>query len=122
MRLFCYGTLMVPEVWRRVAGRPRPGRAARLPGYVRCRIAGTPWPAMVARSGAVTEGLLRSGVTVAELRRLDAWEGRLYRRVRVEVETGPGGRWPAWAYIIHPSRRRRLRCGGRTPGVIRRQS
>ncbi len=121
MRLFCYGTLMVPDVWRRVAGRPRPGRPARLPGHALCRVAGTPWPAIVARPGAVTGGLLREHVTAAQLRRLDAWEGGLYRRVRVRVDVGPDRRLPAWTYIIHPRWRRRLRCDGRPAGQLRRQ-
>jgi len=115
MELFCYGTLIVPQVWRRVVGRLRPARPALLPGYARCRVAGEPWPAVVAQPGAETEGLVYSGLTGGDLRRLDAYEGRLYRRVRVEVEDTEGSRRPVWTYEIRPCYRHRLQRGDWQP-------
>ncbi|HHH36726.1 MAG TPA: gamma-glutamylcyclotransferase [Gammaproteobacteria bacterium] len=116
-RLFCYGTLLSPVVLARVAGRRFLGRPARLPGYELRSVRGTPYPALRPCPGAVTEGVLYEGLRAAHLRRLDAYEGVLYRRRRVRL--GSGRR--AWVYVISPRHRKRLGSPGWGGAVFARR-
>lgn len=107
-RLFCYGTLQVPQVMARMAGREFPHRVAVLPGYTSLRVCGTAYPGIVARPGAVTAGVVYSGLTAVHLRRLDRYEGILYRRRRVRVENDAGCPLETWVYVIAEPYRHRL--------------
>ncbi|MFC7473963.1 gamma-glutamylcyclotransferase family protein [Dankookia sp. GCM10030260] len=92
--LFLYGTLLRPRLLERLAGQPGLARRllpARLDGWARVRLRGTPWPTLVPAPGAVTEGgLLRCGA--AAFTRLAAYEGAAYRLVPLRVETWRGPR------------------------------
>ncbi len=92
MLLFLYGTLLDPEVLVRQSGEPqlpRRLRPARLAGYARVALRGTPYPTLVARPGAATVGaILRTGP--AARARLAAYEGAEYRLVPVRVSTRRG--------------------------------
>jgi gamma-glutamylcyclotransferase (GGCT)/AIG2-like uncharacterized protein YtfP len=99
---------MVPAVFQRIVGRALPGRDALLPGYRRCAIRGKCYPGVAARPGERTAGVLYEGLEAAELRRLDDYEGRLYRRIQVSVEVGDGEALAAWCYVMHPRHRHRL--------------
>jgi gamma-glutamylcyclotransferase (GGCT)/AIG2-like uncharacterized protein YtfP len=105
--LFCYGTLQVAEVWRAVAGACPPSEPAHLPGYAGYRLAGEPFPAVVPQPLAETPGLLYQGVTPRQMRDLDAFEGRWYRRERRPVRIGTK-RVAAWVYVLGAGYRRRL--------------
>ncbi len=106
-RLFCYGTLMFPEVMMRVAGPVGSMREAGLAGFGVYRLGGLPYPGLVARPGAMAQGVLYEGLTMAQLRRLDSYEGELYRRRRVMVEGSA-----AWTYVVAPRYRHRLTAKG----------
>lgn len=87
MRVFLYGTLRDPAVARRVAGDEgflREARPALLPGWRRAKLRGTPYPTLVRDPEAAVHGLIAE-VPRAVLRRLSAYEGLLYRFVRVRV-------------------------------------
>jgi gamma-glutamylcyclotransferase (GGCT)/AIG2-like uncharacterized protein YtfP len=86
--VFVYGTLLVPSVVRAVTGRDLPQRCARLPGFARYRLHGEVFPAVVADPSAVTEGALIEGVVPGVLDVLDRYEGALYERHAVRVQTG----------------------------------
>jgi gamma-glutamylcyclotransferase (GGCT)/AIG2-like uncharacterized protein YtfP len=77
-----------------MAGHPglaRRLRPARLEGWARVGLRGTPYPTLVEAPGAATEGaLLRCGPGV--LARLAAYEGAAYRLVPVRVTTRRGAR------------------------------
>lgn len=92
MILFLYGTLLRPAVLERMAGQrglARRLRPARLPGWARVTLRGTPYPTLVPRPGAATEGaVLRCGP--AARARLAAYEGADYRLVPVRVATAWG--------------------------------
>ncbi|WP_165943272.1 gamma-glutamylcyclotransferase family protein [Roseicella aquatilis] len=92
--LFLYGTLLDPAVLERMAGEPglaRRLRPARLPGWARVGLRGTPYPTLLPDPGVVTEGaLLRCGP--GALARLAAYEGASYRLVPVRAETPRGPR------------------------------
>lgn len=85
MRLFVYGTLLDPLQLRRFAGRSLAMRDAALRGWRRARLHGTPFPTL-RRARAVVPGALID-VDAATLRRLDAYEGKRYRRLTVTART-----------------------------------
>ncbi|MFQ3622047.1 MAG: gamma-glutamylcyclotransferase family protein [Acetobacteraceae bacterium] len=87
MRVFLYGTLMDPEVAKRVSGEDgflRSARPALLPGWRRARLRGTPFPTLVRAADGAVHGLLAE-VPPEVLRRLHAYEGPLYRFLPVRV-------------------------------------
>jgi gamma-glutamylcyclotransferase (GGCT)/AIG2-like uncharacterized protein YtfP len=92
MILFVYGTLLDPGILARVsgeaglAGRLRP---ARLEGWRRVFLRGTPYPTLVPWHGGLVEGaVLRVGD--AALARLSAYEGSAYALTPLRVVTGRG--------------------------------
>lgn len=105
MRIFLYGTLMDPEVARRVAGEDRFVREARpalLPGWRKTLLRGTPFPTLVPEERSVVHGLLAE-VSPRTLARLHVYEGSLYRFVTVPV-LSEGRRVAARAWIAPPWR------------------
>lgn len=111
--LFLYGTLLRPAVLERQArqrGLARRLRPARLSGWARVALRGTPYPTLVPAPGMVTEGaLLRCGP--AAFAWLVAYEGPSYRLVPVRVLTARGpvrarawvaARWRGAALPDHP--------------------
>lgn len=106
--LFAYGTLELAQVWAAVAGCACPAEPARLAGYARYHVRGADYPGVVSQAGAATEGTLYRGVDAAVLARIDAYEGRLYRRERLCVSPASGGVEPVWVYVVRPEARDRL--------------
>lgn len=92
--LFLYGTLLDPAVLARQAGQARLVRRlvpARLPGWRRVLLRGTPYPTLLRDPATATEGaVLRAGP--AALARLAAYEGPSYRLAPVRVTTPRGPR------------------------------
>ncbi len=85
MRLFIYGTLLDPARLSRFAGRAVPLLPARLAGWRRVRLRGTPYPTLVRARGGVEGAVIEVGA--AALRRLRAYEGPRYRERVVSVRT-----------------------------------
>lgn len=106
-RLFAYGTLMVPEVFRAVCGASRSAGPAVLAGYARFLVRGEVFPAIVPKAGANTPGVVYERVTRAMWIRLDAFETDFYRRVTVTVTTA-AGEIDADTYVAGPAGRRLL--------------
>ena len=86
MNLFAYGTLMWPEVLESVIGRRLEGCPAVLDGFVRLRVKGEHYPAVVSRDGGVVEGIVYSGLSVEDFRHLDRFEGEEYERMGRPVD------------------------------------
>ena len=107
--LFAYGTLMFPQVFRHVTGRHAVGRPAELSGFGRFRLHGRSYPGLVPMSGERVRGLLYEGISAPQLRRLDIFEGRIYRRKKVRVRDVRGRSVMAWTYVI-PAQHRALLC------------
>lgn len=100
--LFVYGTLMVPEIMRRVCGYGAPGKRAVLHDY-RCRqMRGEIFPAIVPFPGERVDGVIYGGVTPEQISRLDAFEGEMYQRkaVVVMVDRASGN---AQTYVLAPA-------------------
>lgn len=101
--LFAYGTLLFPAVFRAVTGRALTPRAATLPGFVRRRLIGELFPAILeASEHDRVVGVAYSGLTSQDWLRLDRFEGALYERRSVTVN-GRG----AWTYVLAPDCRHR---------------
>jgi len=103
--LFVYGTLLDGGVLVRVSGElglARRMRPARLDGWRRVFLRGTPYPTLLPQAGAAVEGaVLRVGA--AALERLSVYEGSAYILAPMRVATARGAlRAHAW---IAPARR-----------------
>ena len=103
--VFAYGTLLFPEVMRRVIGRNPPSQQATLEGFARFLIRGESFPGIVGDPASRTHGLLFAGVRPNELASLDAYEGDLYVRRQVSVALQGGGAADAVVYVVAPSLR-----------------
>lgn len=90
MNIFTYGSLMFPDVWRRVTGLTAAGKTARLKEFEARCLAGQTYPVLVSAPGKRTEGVVYTGVEAAALARLDLFEGDFYRRREVMVDTEVG--------------------------------
>lgn len=107
-RLFCYGTLQLPDIVAAATGREPPGTPAALPGYACYAVRGAVYPAAVPERGARIEGTLYEGLSPRELARLDRYEGPEYRRRRVRVDIPGGDPREAWVYLWRERYRRLL--------------
>ncbi len=100
--VFTYGTLQLPSVMSAVIGRCPAARPASLNGYARYRLLDYSYPGLRLEAGAVTAGVLYSGLDPAELARLDAFEDSFYRRESLAVTTATGLTVAAWVYVVPP--------------------
>jgi hypothetical protein len=99
MRLFVYGTLMMPAVIESVIGRRPDGAAAVLPGFARYRILGEEFPGLVPCEGAMTDGVMYDGMDRNDLSLTDRFEGAWYERTLVKVSRA-GARVNACVYVV----------------------
>lgn len=105
MHLFTYGSLMFPEVWARVMRAGQASRRATITGYSRRRLPGEVHPALVPDASESVTGVLYSGLTQAELDRLDRFEGDDYPRIPVRALPETGAEVEAFVYVYaHPER------------------
>lgn len=105
--LFVYGTLMVPEIMFAVCRHRGPGQPATLFGYHRRRVTGEAYPAITRCDGEQVQGICHSGLSAAQGRLLDSFEGEMYRRHTVSIRTALGERL-AEAYVLAPHARAQL--------------
>lgn len=119
MRLFVYGTLMVPELVEALTGlRPR-SQPAVLHGFERRAVRGEVYPAIVPARGARVQGRLLDRLPSPRLAFLDAFEGPEYRRSARQVTLADGRRVRAWCWHWAPARRRELEAGPWDEGAFR---
>ena len=97
-RLFVYGTLRDDAVVQELLGHRLFGRPAVLQGYERGFDALIGYPVIRPRADASVVGKVLDGVDEEILAMLDAYEGRGYRRIIVQVDTPDGRRVEAYAY------------------------
>ena len=105
MNLFTYGTLMIPEVMYAVTTRKFRFKNAVLRGYARFTVKGESYPGIIPVTDAVTEGIIYFDVDELSLERLGAFEGDLYQRKPVRVETKEREIRDAETYVIRPEYR-----------------
>ena len=108
MNIFTYGTLMIPEVMAAVTTRKFRSIIAILKGYARFTVKGESYPGIIPVTDAATEGIIYFDVDELSLRRLDAFEGDLYQRIQIQVETKGIEILKADTYVIKPKFRSHL--------------
>lgn len=99
---FFYGTLRHPPLLDLVLGRAVAGVPARLADHAVRQAMDGAFPVLVAEPGAVAGGLLVRGIGLAEMARLDHYEGGFaFDTIEMPVETGDGA-VPARVYLPRP--------------------
>jgi gamma-glutamylcyclotransferase (GGCT)/AIG2-like uncharacterized protein YtfP len=97
MNIFLYGSLMYEAVWSRVVKGRYAVHYARLTGWRRLSIKGEDYPAALPGNGII-EGIVRVGISEADLVRLDRFEGDEYTRVLCTPETQAIAKLEAFIY------------------------
>lgn len=111
MNLFAYGTLLVPEIWRAVAGRDFPSSPATLRGYAIFRVRDADFPGIArTESGGLVPGRVFFDLDAETVARLDAYEDTFYERLPVCPADERGLPVDAEAYVV-PNRNRALLSG-----------
>ncbi|MBI1424949.1 MAG: gamma-glutamylcyclotransferase [Gammaproteobacteria bacterium] len=110
--LFCYGTLCLPEVMRRVIGEVPASATAELADFASYALAGRVYPGIVPQNGARVSGLMYYALGRAQFAKLDAYEGAEYQRVRVWVSAAQERRIQVWTYVLAPRYYHRLTTKG----------
>lgn len=97
--VFTYGSLMFPQVWRRVVRRTYRFAPAVVNDHARFAVTGQDYPGMIACPGAAVRGLVYFDVDQADIALLDAFEGHAYRRDTLDAVLEDGVIVAASAYI-----------------------
>jgi gamma-glutamylcyclotransferase (GGCT)/AIG2-like uncharacterized protein YtfP len=106
MNLFAYGTLMFPEVWEQVVGRPFAAERATISGFAVRRVVDDVYPVLIhADKNSGVDGLVFRNVDHATLARLDAYESDFYQRLEVTATLSNGECLACQAYVL-PERNR----------------
>jgi gamma-glutamylcyclotransferase (GGCT)/AIG2-like uncharacterized protein YtfP len=109
MHIFTYGTLMFPEVWQAVVGRPFATIAGHVSGFALYRVRGAVFPGMVATTDSrQVPGIVYLDVDDDALTRLDRFEDAFYRRQAVTVACDDGRLREAHAYLVPEENRAEL--------------
>ena len=93
--VFAYGTLLLPGVQETVIGRQIEGKPDRLAGHRKSSVrdGDTSYPNIVSAEGEHVDGYILE-VSQDELARMDMYEGGIYTRLKVTLESG----MEAWVY------------------------
>lgn len=120
MNVFTYGSLMFPEVWRRVAGVSSTGCPARLAGYRRFAVRGRTFPGIVPEATARVDGVVYRDVPPEAVARLDVFEDEMYERLNLPVTLSGGGVLRCEAYVVTDPYRHWLGAADWDPAVFER--
>ncbi len=111
-RLFAYGILQDPSVFLSVIGRVPESAPAFVRDYSARPVAGATYPGLIPCPGAHAHGRIYFGLTEAELKRLDAFEGEFYERIPISaIPRSERTEAAAWAYCFREGHRHRLESG-----------
>ena len=109
MHVFTYGTLMFPEVWQAVVGRPFATIAGHVSGFALHRVRGAVFPGMIeTTTGQRVPGIVYLDVDEDAVARLDQFEDTFYRRQSVPVACDDGRLREAQAYLVPEEHRAEL--------------
>jgi gamma-glutamylcyclotransferase (GGCT)/AIG2-like uncharacterized protein YtfP len=100
VNLFTYGSLMIASVMHAVTGQNFQRWKASLRDYARFKLKGESYPGIIYHEGAFTDGIIYLDLDALSLKRLDGFEGEMYERVSVRVETDQGELFTAETYVI----------------------
>jgi len=103
MNIFTYGTLMFSPVWDTVVKANYRAASATLKGYSRRKISNAIYPvAFESEPQDFIEGMVYYDVELADIKRLDEFEGAYYRRTTIRAQLKDHTPVEADAYIIRP--------------------
>jgi gamma-glutamylcyclotransferase (GGCT)/AIG2-like uncharacterized protein YtfP len=105
VNLFTYGSLMCSDIMFKVAGCRVDFSQASLNNFFRSKIRDKEYPGIVPQTGALVPGILYFDLSPEAIKRLDIFEGELYRRQEVEVITENHGSATAMTYVVKPQYR-----------------
>lgn len=105
INLFTYGSLMCSDIMFRVAGCEAHFSPASLNNHFRSNIRDREYPGITPRPGYIVTGVLYFNLSSEAIQRLDAFEGKLYRREFVEVVAEQHRVIEAMTYVIKPQYR-----------------
>jgi gamma-glutamylcyclotransferase (GGCT)/AIG2-like uncharacterized protein YtfP len=83
-----------------VTGQTYHGVNARLPGYAIYRVKDVEYPGIIEAPDNETSGVLYRGVSDEDLKVLDLFEGELYERRLLKINTEDSKSHHAWVYVI----------------------
>lgn len=98
--LFTYGSLMFPEVWKKVVAGRYPSAPAVVQDYARYAVRNATYPGMVAQPEASVEGVVYFNVSEADIAMLDAFEGGTYSRINVSARLQSGEMVEVQTYLF----------------------
>lgn len=106
MHVFTYGTLMLPEIWSAVVGRPFATVGGSLSGFTIYRVRDAVFPGIVATTNdSVVRGIVYLDVDRESLVRLDQFEDAYYRRLTLPISCDDGELREAEVYVIPEEQR-----------------
>ena len=115
MHLFTYGTLMFPDVWRRVVGRDFACQPATLRGYAVYRVRDDVYPVLVASEPTATaDGLVYFNLGLETVEKLDRYESNVYVRQTVGATLDDDRLVECQTYFLSPKHRGRATADGWT--------
>jgi gamma-glutamylcyclotransferase (GGCT)/AIG2-like uncharacterized protein YtfP len=103
VNIFCYGSLMYPEVWNLVVEGNYKKQSGQIFGYCRKKIKNEEYPGLIAaKAEDSVEGIVYFNVSNEDLKRLDLFEGNQYIRVEVNCLLSHNSYLKTHTYIINP--------------------
>lgn len=106
MHVFTYGTLMFPEVWQAVVGRPYATVRGQAAGYEIFRVRDALFPGIIAGQPTdAVRGVMYLDVDDDSVARLDRFEDDFYLRLPIVVTCDDSQRLAAQAYVVPAERR-----------------
>ena len=106
VNMFCYGSLMYPEVWHLVVEGRYQQQQAKIFGYQRKKIKNEEYPGLITtRQEDSVQGIIYFNVSAQDLERLDIFEGNQYIRIKVNCLLSNNSYLETHTYIINPQYR-----------------
>lgn len=101
-RLFAYGTLISPEIFKQVTGEQLTSQPAILHNHCALLVRGEHYPGLIDSFGSTVHGVFYD-IPDSLWPRLDAYEGDQYQRQSVVVQNMQGEMIRAQAYLFRHS-------------------
>lgn len=106
--LFAYGSLMCADIMTSVVGSERQRNEGGLKGYQRLKLQNEQYPAIIEGENCEVKGIVYSDIDETGWRKLDSFEGAMYKRQIVEVEIPNEGILYAYTYVLRPEYHHRI--------------
>jgi len=105
---FAYGTLMFADIMATVCGGSYQSQPALLRDYRRLVIRNEVYPGIRPQKGDIVRGTVYFKLKSDAWKRLDLFEGEMYRRDTIDIEYADGRTAKAQTYVVRPEFASRL--------------